>query len=84
VAPGNHLRVEVEYLKQTEAGASFKAAGTVNGNTAVSARIELAYFNLGDKQPQLAELDPRLIEHHRRRWALIVPREASIALVANN
>src|SRR6202012_1035087 len=24
VAPGNHLRVEIEYLKATEAGASFK------------------------------------------------------------
>src|SRR3954467_15380150 len=29
VAPGNHLRVEVDYLKETEAGASFKAGGTV-------------------------------------------------------
>ena len=81
VAPGNFLRVEVEYLKQTEAGASFKASGTVNGgNTAVTARIEIAYFNLGDKQPQLAELDARLIEHHRRRWGLIAPRQVSVAL----
>lgn len=84
VAPGNALRVEVEYLKQTEAGAGFKATGTVNGNTAVTARIELAYFNLADKQAQLAELDARLIEHHRRRWALIAPREASVALMTND
>jgi 3-hydroxyacyl-[acyl-carrier-protein] dehydratase len=83
VAPGNHLRVEVEFLKQTQTGASFKAGGTVNGSAAVTARIELAYFNLGDKQPQLAELDARLIEHHRRRWALIAPRALSVAL-ANN
>ena len=79
VAPGNHLQVDVEYLKETEAGASFKAGGTVNGNVAVTARIELAYFNLGDKQPQLSELDARLIEHHRRRWELIAPREAVAA-----
>jgi 3-hydroxyacyl-[acyl-carrier-protein] dehydratase len=80
VAPGNYLRVEVEYLKETEAGASFKAGGTVNGNVAVAARIELAYFNLGDKQPALAGLDARLIEHHRRRWELIAPREAKVSL----
>ena len=85
VAPGNFLRVEVEYLKQTEAGASFKAIGTVNGgNTAVGARIEIAYFNLGDKQPKLAELDARLIEHHRRRWGLIAPRQVSAAVALAN
>jgi 3-hydroxyacyl-[acyl-carrier-protein] dehydratase len=84
VAPGNVLKIEVEFLKQTESGATFKATGTVNGNTAVTARIELAYFKLGEKQPQLAELDARLIEHHRRRWALIAPREAAIVLTANN
>jgi 3-hydroxyacyl-[acyl-carrier-protein] dehydratase len=84
VAPGNALKVEVEFLKLTDAGATFKATGTVNGNTAVTARIELAYFNLGEKQPQLAELDARLIEHHRRRWALIAPREAGVVLTTNN
>jgi 3-hydroxyacyl-[acyl-carrier-protein] dehydratase len=82
VAPGNHLRVDVEFLKQTEAGASFKANGTVNGSTAVTARIELAYFNLGDKQPQLADLDARLIAHHRRRWDLIAPSAAAAVSLA--
>jgi 3-hydroxyacyl-[acyl-carrier-protein] dehydratase len=80
VAPGNHLRVEVELLKETDAGATFKATGTVNGSTAVAARIEIAYFNLADKQPALADLDARLIEHHRKRWSLIAPHEAAVAL----
>src|SRR4051812_19231619 len=75
VAPGNFLRVEVDFAKETEAGATFKANGTVNGQAvAVAARIELAYFNLADKQPGLAELDARLIEHHRRRWAVVAPQ----------
>src|SRR4051794_2073900 len=65
VAPGEVLRVEVELIKPTDTGASFKAAGTVGAAQAVSARIELAYFNLADKQPELASLDARLIEHHR-------------------
>ncbi|MGE5608436.1 MAG: 3-hydroxyacyl-ACP dehydratase FabZ family protein [Bacillota bacterium] len=73
VAPGNHLRIEVELLKFTEAGGSFKAAGFVDNEQALSARIELAYFNLAQKQPELAEIDARLREHNRRRWALIAP-----------
>ncbi len=73
VAPGNFLRVDVEWIKDTEAGATFKAIGTVNDATALQARIELAYFNLGDRQPELSALDSRLIEHNRRRWDLIRP-----------
>ena len=71
VAPGNSLRLDVEWIKDTETGATFKAAGTVNGDPAVTAKIELAYFNLGDKQPALASLDARLIEHNRFRWTVL-------------
>jgi len=71
VAPGNFLRVEVELNKRTETGASFKANATVNGRTAVSGRVELAYFNLASRQGDLAETDRRLIEHHRARWAIL-------------
>ena len=72
VAPGNALRVEVEYFKPTDAGgATFKATGYVGEATAVSARIELSYFNLADKQPELAGIDAKLIEHNRARWSVL-------------
>jgi 3-hydroxyacyl-[acyl-carrier-protein] dehydratase len=71
VAPGNFLRMEVELLKPTDAGASFKATGTVGDAQAVQMRLEMAYFNLGDKNPALAETDARLIEEQRRRWELL-------------
>jgi 3-hydroxyacyl-[acyl-carrier-protein] dehydratase len=72
VAPGNFLRVEVDFLKQTDAGgATFKATGSVNETSALSARIELAYFNLADKQPELANLDHRLSEHNKARWTVL-------------
>lgn len=71
VSPGNFLRVDVEWLKATEAGAAFKAVGTVGTDQALVAHVELAYFNLGEKQPELADLDARLIEHHRRRWQVL-------------
>ena len=72
VAPGNVLKVDVELTKSTDAGgAVFKATGLVNDATAVAARLELAYFNLADKQPGLAPLDTKLNAHNRDRWALL-------------
>jgi 3-hydroxyacyl-[acyl-carrier-protein] dehydratase len=77
VAPGNFLRVEVDFLKDTDAGASFKAAGSVNDSPALSARVELAYFNLAQKQPELANLDERMQQHNRSRWTLLQPANAA-------
>ncbi len=77
VAPGNFLRVEVELVKMTEGGGAFKASGTVGpdaGATAAQAvqlRVELACFNLADRDPALAGIDERLRENNRRRWDLI-------------
>ena len=71
VAPGNYLRVEVELNKLTDTGATFKAQGTVGNSTALSARIELAYFNLAEKNAELAEIDRKLIEHHKLRWLVL-------------
>ena len=73
VAPGNFLRMEVELNKTTPGVATFKATGYVGDATAVSGRIELAYFNLKDHQPELASLDERLTAHNRSRWNLIAP-----------
>ena len=81
VAPGNALQVEVELLKTNEAGASFKAVGTVGTAQALSARVDLAYFDLGEKQAELAQLDERLKEHHRRRWELIRPISAPAPVI---
>lgn len=74
VAPGNALRVEVELTASTDRGGTFKGVGTVGPNQAVSARLELAYFNLADSQPELAGVDKRLIDRHRARWAVIAPQ----------
>jgi 3-hydroxyacyl-[acyl-carrier-protein] dehydratase len=80
VAPGGALRVEVDLNKATDAGATFKATGTVGDAVAVQARMELAYFNLGDKHPELADLDRQLTEHNRRRWAVLQAQSAPTAL----
>src|SRR2546423_1376347 len=72
VAPGNALRVDVELTKPTvTGGATFKASGAVGEAVAPSARVELADFNLADRQPELASVDARLIEHHKARWSVL-------------
>jgi len=81
VAPGGFLKVEVDFFKPTETGATFKATGLVGGETALSARVELAYFNLADKQPELASIDQRLHEHNKARFALLAGRMESGQLV---
>jgi 3-hydroxyacyl-[acyl-carrier-protein] dehydratase len=71
VAPGDVLRVDVEYLKDTTAGAQFKATGLVGDTTAIAARIELAYFNLADKQPGSESIDQQLKTHNQARWDVL-------------
>jgi hypothetical protein len=63
--------VEVELNKLTETGATFKANGTVGNSTALSARIEIAYFNLAEKNAEFAEIDKKLIDHHKHRWLVL-------------
>lgn len=71
VAPGNSLRVNVELFKLTDAGGVFRATGTVGDAQALSARVEIAYFDLAQKNPDLAEVDARLKAHNRQRWELL-------------
>lgn len=81
VAPGHVLRVEVDFARDTEAGASFKANCLVENVPAVQARIELAYFSLGQKHSGLAPRDAKVLEHTRNRWNLIRPATMPISLV---
>jgi len=68
VAPGHTLVVEVEFLKETTSGATFKGLGTVDGQTALSARFEMVYFDLAEKAPRLADLEDKLRRHTQKRW----------------
>lgn len=76
VAPGDWLRMDVEFMKDTEVGALFRAAASVGSAQAVSARLELAYFNLAERQPSLEHFDPKLQAHTRQRWEVLRPAPA--------
>ena len=60
VKPGQTLEVTVTLRSTDAATAEFMAAGTVGGQSAVSARILLSKQNLADHNPHLAENDKRL------------------------
>jgi 3-hydroxyacyl-[acyl-carrier-protein] dehydratase len=57
VAPGNTLEVKVEIQKWDGAQCVLQGLGTVNGGTAVSAKLTLERFNLAEKNPELASSD---------------------------
>jgi 3-hydroxyacyl-[acyl-carrier-protein] dehydratase len=81
VAPGNSLRLEIDFLKPTDTGgATFKVAGQVGPSTAIQARIELAAFNLADKQPALANLDDKLRAHTRSRFEVLTATTPDVSL----
>jgi 3-hydroxyacyl-[acyl-carrier-protein] dehydratase len=82
VAPGNFLRMEVDFMKTTDSGATFKATGITGSAQAVQMRIELAYFNLADKNPELAAIDARIAEHNRQRWELLRTHSRNLNLPA--
>lgn len=61
VKPGNTLEVECSVHKQDGNEWTLKAAGTVNGTSAVSARLTLEQFNLADKNPKMQGSDEHRI-----------------------
>ncbi|QDU30380.1 3-hydroxyacyl-[acyl-carrier-protein] dehydratase FabZ [Anatilimnocola aggregata] len=63
VTPGKELLVTAELLKQDDTTATLKTQGTINGNVAVSARLVLEKFNIGDRFPARAMSD-----HYLRQW----------------
>lgn len=71
VAPGDELRIEAELTKPSETGGVFKITGTVGDKQSISARLEMAYFNLASRDPAMAGVDEKLKQHTRQRWELL-------------
>jgi 3-hydroxyacyl-[acyl-carrier-protein] dehydratase len=57
VTPGRTLEIEASVHERGSGEYTIKAAGTVDGASAVSARLTLEQFNLGDRNPELAASD---------------------------
>ncbi|MBS0204943.1 MAG: beta-hydroxyacyl-ACP dehydratase [Planctomycetes bacterium] len=71
VSPGNTLKVDLTVRKQAGQLWEFNGNGTVNGNSAVSARLTLEALNLSDRNPELATSDAVRRETYRNIYRQI-------------
>jgi 3-hydroxyacyl-[acyl-carrier-protein] dehydratase len=69
--PGKQMLVTVELTKQDGPLAVLKGKAEADGGTTVAAQITLHRGNLQDRNPALAVVDARLVEHLRLQWAIL-------------
>ena len=69
--PGQTLEVTANLRSSAEGTVEFMASGTVDGQSAVSARLLLSRQNLADHNVQLVENDRRLIASMKELFAQI-------------
>ncbi len=71
VEPGQVLIVSATRVRQDGARRTFKAEGTVDGKTAVSARLVLECYNLADRYPTRAATDAYSKQRCRKQFDLL-------------
>jgi 3-hydroxyacyl-[acyl-carrier-protein] dehydratase len=69
--PGRRMSITVELAEQGAATAVLKGKGESEGQTAVSAKLTLARYNLRDRDPALQTLDEELVRKFRAQYALL-------------
>jgi 3-hydroxyacyl-[acyl-carrier-protein] dehydratase len=69
--PGRQMEITVELVETNGSVAVLKGKGEVEGNTTVSAKVNLARYNLREQDQALADVDERLVEHWRRQYRLL-------------
>ncbi|MBI1345185.1 beta-hydroxyacyl-ACP dehydratase [bacterium] len=74
VTPGKSLLIQLTVRKHTGPLWEFQGQGTVDGESAVSARLTLEAFNLADKNPELAASDELRRQHARELFQQIRPQ----------
>lgn len=71
VTPGKSLTVTSTIHKIDDSECTFKGEGSVDGLSAMSAKITLRRFNLRDQNPSLAKSDELLVAHLRQQFTQI-------------
>lgn len=79
VEPGDTLTITSELSEQTPEVSVFKTKGTVNGESAVSAKLWLSRYNLAAKDPDRIDADTIVRQNLRELFATLrkkgAPRE---------
>ncbi len=71
--PGQTLHVTATLRKNESSQATFAASGTVDGESAVSARLILLKQNQADQRPEMAENDERLTAAMKDLFGQLLP-----------
>jgi len=71
VEPGQVLVVEATILKQNEETTTLKAEASVEGKTAVNARLVLKRYNLADRYPSRAATDLFTLRELREQFDIL-------------
>ena len=69
VSPGKTLEVTCKIAKTSDREYAFKASGTVDGGSAINARITLEQFNLAEKNKDMQPVDERRKAQLRQDFA---------------
>jgi len=71
VSPGHTLMIRIEQTKKDDRYTNLRFQGEVEGNVSVSGRLVLERYNLADQDPELADLDARMIDYQRHTEKLL-------------
>ncbi len=77
VEPGQVLQVTATIMKHTDDTTMLKAEASVEGKTAVSARLVLERYNLADRYPSRAATDDFTRRELREQFAILCPEPAA-------
>src|SRR5580693_3911722 len=76
VSPGRSLHVTAEVQGWNGAECTFKGTGTVDGMSAVSAKLTLVRFNLAERNPNLRSSDEMQIRAARELFSVLWPERS--------
>jgi 3-hydroxyacyl-[acyl-carrier-protein] dehydratase len=71
VSPGRTLEVCVEAKKIEDGSSDFTARGRSDGEEIVKARLKLRHYNLAETDPQLSDVDLKLVSDLRKQFELL-------------
>ena len=77
--PGQTLNITSVIHRRDPRRYVFKAAGTVDGNSTVSARLTMEQFNLSEREASLAGIDRKLTGEMQELFALLWKPETPVA-----
>ena len=80
VTPGKSLHVSLDVQSWNGNECTFKGSGTINGESAVSAKLTLVRFNLADGNPELKNSDAIQVQAARELFGQLWSGGASPAI----